>query len=87
MRLEDISQVHKLERGGASLQGALMPWKIVEIAKRKGAFRVSWRYRDDRLNARCLKLCKQGWLKSRRCAPGENLYVLGPMAEFERMLS
>lgn len=61
--------------------GALMPWKIVALAKQKGEFRVSWRYRDGRLARRCFKLKKQGWLKQLRCPAGEYIFVPGPLCQ------
>ncbi len=39
------------------------PERIVEIAKRKGEFTVSLRYRDDWLRARCSNLKSRGLLR------------------------
>lgn len=68
----------ELPVGKPMLDGALAPWKIVAIAQSKGEFRVSWRYRDERLMRRCNKLHRQGWLKRVRCAPGETLFAYRP---------
>lgn len=64
-----------LQRGRDTEAGALMPWKIVEIARAKGEFRVSWRYRDERLMRRCHRLCKQKWLKRIYSGGGEDVFV------------
>lgn len=37
--------------------------RILEIAKAKGTFTVSLRWRDDKLRGRCYELRKQGLLK------------------------
>ena len=39
------------------------PERILEIARKRGYFSVSLRYRDDWLRRRCVKLRKQGLLK------------------------
>jgi hypothetical protein len=67
--------------GPAMQDGALMPWKIVALAKQKGEFRVSWQYRNDRLRRRCFKLKKQGWLKQVRCPAGEDIFVPGLLCQ------
>ena len=36
--------------------------EIVQIAKNKGYFSVTWRYREDRLRNMCKNLCKKGLL-------------------------
>lgn len=42
------------------------PERILQIAKAKGRFEVSMRWRDDWLLARCVKLKKQGLLRGGR---------------------
>ena len=42
------------------------PERILQLARQKGRFEVSMRYRDDWLMARCVKLLKQGLLKGGR---------------------
>jgi hypothetical protein len=37
--------------------------RILTIAKSKGEFRVSLRWRDDKLRARCYRLRKEGKLR------------------------
>lgn len=84
--LADLSSVIPLPKGAPVEHGALMPWKIVEIAKQKGRFQVSWRYRDDTLMDRCKKLHRQGWLKPIRSPAGSTTFIPGLMVELERML-
>lgn len=40
--------------------------QIITIARRKGSFSVSLRWRDDRLRARCFRLRKEGHLSGGR---------------------
>lgn len=44
----------------------MTPEKIVELAKRRGFFSVSLRWRDDWLRSRCAKLKKRGLLRGGR---------------------
>lgn len=44
----------------------LQPEQILDIARRKGYFHVSLRYRDDYLITRCKKLVKRGLLRRDR---------------------
>jgi hypothetical protein len=50
------------------------PDRILAIARAKGIFVVSWRYRDDWLRARCAKLVREGKLKKVRGEAGANYY-------------
>ncbi len=36
--------------------------QIVAIARAKGRFRVSWKYRDEHVMRRCKRLCRAGIL-------------------------
>ena len=40
--------------------------QILDIAKRKGSFSVSLRWRDDALRAKCFRLRKEGKLRGGR---------------------
>lgn len=71
-----MSELPQIQRTPNAVEaGALMPWRILELALRNGEFRVSWRYRDETLLRRCSKLRRQGWLRRAKCAPGEFLFV------------
>lgn len=48
--------------------------RILFLARQKGRFCVSWRYRDDWLRKRCGKLVKQGLLRRVPYTKGENEY-------------
>jgi len=41
----------------------LTPERIVAIARQKGEFVASWRWRDDWLRLRCKMMCKAGLLQ------------------------
>ena len=49
------------------------PERIVQIARARGYFTVSLRYRDDWLRRRCAKLRKQGLLRGGRKIQGGQL--------------
>jgi hypothetical protein len=50
------------------------PERILEIARLKGEFTVSLRYRDDWLRRRCHKLKKKGLLRGGYRAGGQLIY-------------
>jgi len=55
----------------------MTPERVVELAKIKGEFTVSWRYRDERLARMCFRLVDAGKLKKLRRGPGH--YVFAPV--------
>lgn len=71
---EPDRELPPLPRGPAIENGALMPWRIVDLAIAKGEFRVSWRYRDETLRRRCGKLRRNGWLRRVPSKAGEDVY-------------
>lgn len=58
------------------------PEKIIEIARRKGEFRVSLRYRDDWLRKRCLTLRTAGQLVGGRRHDRELIFY--PSAQLQQ---
>lgn len=55
------------------------PERIIQITKAKGEFRVSLRYRDDWLQARCAKLKRAGLLVGGKRVGRELVYRLPPL--------
>jgi hypothetical protein len=51
--------------------------QIFAIAKSKGSFETSLRYRDERVRSQCHKLLKMGllYLKSRRASDASSYYL------------
>ena len=58
-------------------QEKLTPERILLLAKRPDGFSVSWRYRDEWLHKRCLKMKKQGLLRFKH-GRGETVYFARP---------
>lgn len=56
-------------------QRLLTPDRILYLARQKGSFHVSWRYRDEWLRKRCGKMVKEGLLRRVPRTKGENQYV------------
>ena len=49
--------------------------QILEVARRKGYFEVSWRWRDDRLRTQCKRLVKKRLLKRAPYKPGSDTFL------------
>lgn len=50
--------------------------RILQIAKDKGSFEVSWRYRDEPMMKACRDLVNLGLLRRKRSPPGSAVFVL-----------
>jgi hypothetical protein len=53
----------------------MTPNRILQIARGRGYFEVSWRYRDDQLRRACSLLAQDGKLKRVKSRPGSSVYV------------